>query len=157
MAARRPDISRSLRQQMVMHLAFGEAETVREPPRGMTQLDLGRIWISSSGGTGSPATTFQGSISTTLRPSVSSTASSAVLISHDEFGCMLRRVVPAAHTQATGPSVGSVRLDAAPPESHWGHIETSGPLECVHSMALFGGRLRETTRQHGYPTASIMF
>ena len=74
----------------------------------------------------------------------SSAVRAAALSGHGEFRRILRGVVPAAPTRATGASAvgGPARLEAAHLDSHWGHAENAGPFGCV-------GQLRRAQRRSG--------
>ena len=110
-----PDATRAVTPPVVVHLALGDAEALREIV-DMTPLNLGPEidiilgwdWLSSHDlrflypqgcvtGVGP-----QGGLAVPLRPTAPAPVQSSVLIGHGEFRRMLRRVVPSGPAQPEG-------------------------------------------------------
>jgi hypothetical protein len=136
-----PDATRSVAPPVVVHLALGDGEPLREVI-AMSPLDLGPEldiilgwdWLSShdlrflypqgcvSGG--GP----QGALSAPLRPTALAPPQASVLIGHCEFRRMLRRVVPAGVPPPCAAPAAAARLTEIPPSRHGGMSKPLDPL-----------------------------
>ena len=162
------DTTRLLPPPVVVHLALGTAEPLREVIT-MSPLDLGPEldiilgwdWISShdlrflcpQGGVVGEGP--HGSVSAPLRPFSGPPATrAAVLIGHGEFRRMLRRVVPAAPADFHEPAAVAAHLATRPARRHSGMSKPLDPLGTAELAEVDHQRqLRRARRRAGLAPA----